>query len=100
MAARLAIGISSASTKRTINLSQLRKNKRKRADKTSGRKRPRNNDVEVIPADDHDDNETAEIVAAINANATVADTPAEAAASASVPAPSSPVRQDICYVYM
>jgi len=78
MAARLAIGISSASTKRTINLSQLRKNKRKRADKTSGRKHPRN-DVEVIPADDHDDDETAEIIAAINANATVADTPAEAA---------------------
>ena len=97
MAARLAIGISSASTKRTINLSQLRKNKRKRADKTSGRRRPSNNDVEVIPADDHDDNETAEIVAAINANATVADTPAE---SASVPAPSSPVRQDICYIIM
>jgi len=62
MAARLAIGISSASTKRTINLSQLRKNKRKRADKTSGRKRPRNNNVEVIPADyDYDDDETAEI---------------------------------------
>jgi len=98
MAARLAIGISSASTKRTINLSQLRKNKRKRADKTSGRKRPRNNDVEVIPADDHDDDETAEIVAAINANATVADTPADAAASPSSPSPSSPVRQDICYV--
>ena len=40
--------------------------------------------MEVIPADDHDDNETAEIVAAINANATVADTPAEAAASVCV----------------
>src|SRR6218665_2954255 len=36
---------------------QLRKNKRKRPDKTSGRKRPRLDDVDVIPAGDIDQDE-------------------------------------------
>jgi len=40
----------------TDNLTQLRRNKRKRADKTSDRKQPRlrDVDVEVEPADDAD----------------------------------------------
>jgi len=37
---------------RVINLTQLRRNKRKRRDKTSGRKRPRVADVDIIPAAD------------------------------------------------
>jgi len=46
-------------------LTQLRKNTRKRTDKTSGRKRPRLDDVDVIPAGDADDDEAAAIHAAI-----------------------------------
>ena len=34
------------------HLTQLRRNKRKRADKTSGRKQPRLDDVHVLPAGD------------------------------------------------
>jgi len=41
-------------TRRTLNLTQLRKNKRKRADLTSGRKRPRVNDIDVVAAGDAD----------------------------------------------
>jgi len=36
--------------RRKLNLMQLRKNKRNRPDKTSGRKRPRTADVDVIAA--------------------------------------------------
>jgi len=36
--------------RRTLNLTQLRKNKRNRPDRTSGRKRPRIADVDVIAA--------------------------------------------------
>jgi len=38
--------------RRKLNLTQLRKNKRSRSDKTSGRKRPRIADVDVIAAPD------------------------------------------------
>jgi len=41
LAARTAIGVTRNSKKCTINLTQLRKNTRKRADRTCGRKRPR-----------------------------------------------------------
>jgi SWIM zinc finger len=53
-AAKLSIGMSEETSRRTLSLTQLRKNKRKRPDKTSGRKRPRFNDVDVIPAGDAD----------------------------------------------
>ena len=57
IAAQMAIGIQDdQSTKRQLNLTQLRKNKRKKADKTSGRKRPRLGDLDVIPANDEDVN--------------------------------------------
>jgi len=42
-------------SRKPLNLTQLRKNKRKRQDKTSGRKRPRTNDVDVEPAGDADE---------------------------------------------
>ena len=40
-AARMAVGLQEEYERRLINLTQLLKNKRKRGDKTSGRKRPR-----------------------------------------------------------
>ena len=51
----------------TDNLTQLRRNKRKRADKTSGRKQPRlrDVDVEVEPADDADANVAMLLIAAV-----------------------------------
>lgn len=55
LASRMSIGIREAEpTRRVLNLTQLRRNKRKRADKVSGRKRPRVQDVDVRAADDHD----------------------------------------------
>jgi len=53
-AARMAIGLVEPVPRRRVNLTQLRRNKRKRPDKTAGRKRPRVNDLDVIPADDTD----------------------------------------------
>jgi len=57
MAAKMAVGMAVPDVHTgTDNLIQLRRNKRKRADKTSGRKQPRlrDVDVEVEPADDAD----------------------------------------------
>ena len=52
-AAQLAVGLTEAKdAKRRINITSLRRNKRKRPDKTTGRKRPRQGDVDVVPADD------------------------------------------------
>ena len=64
-AAQLAIGIREQASKKKLNLTQLRKNKRKRNDKTSGRKRPRIADVDVIPAGDVNDNELEQMIAAV-----------------------------------
>jgi hypothetical protein len=55
IAARRAIGLSVEEKRRVINLTQLRKNSRKRPDKTSGRKRPRIADVDVVAVGDHDE---------------------------------------------
>ena len=44
----------SGSNRRPISLTQLRRNKRKKADKTCGRKRPRVADTDVIAANDAD----------------------------------------------
>ena len=49
----------------TLNLTQLRRNKRKRADKTSGRKQPRLRDVDVEPADDADADVAALLIDAV-----------------------------------
>ena len=66
-AARLAVGMNSVSSNRRLNLTQLRKNKRKRVDKTSGRKRPRPNDVDVVPADDVEPGVAETLAASISA---------------------------------
>ena len=53
LAAKLSIGKSDdIKSKLKCNLTQLRKNSRTRKDKTSGRKRPRLADYDVIPAPD------------------------------------------------
>lgn len=67
MAAKLAIGCGGEHKRRKLNLTQLRRNKSKQADKTSGRKMPRLNDVDVVPADDADSEVTATLTAAITA---------------------------------
>jgi len=54
VAARRAVGIAGTDRRRVVNLTQLRRNKRKRADKTGGRKRPRTADVDVVAAPDAD----------------------------------------------
>ena len=77
-AAQLAIGLRESTSRKPLNLTQLRKNKRKRQDKTSGRKRPRADDVDVEPAGDADDD-----IAAIIANV-VADNNVEPAIDAVV----------------
>jgi len=52
VAAQKAIGLHVEAPRRVLNLTQLRRNKRKRADKTSGRKKPRVGDIDIIPAPD------------------------------------------------
>ena len=49
-AAKMAIGKQEDVTRRTLSLTQLRKNSRPKNSKTSGRKRPRPGDCDVIPA--------------------------------------------------
>jgi len=53
-AAKQAIGMHDDVQHRKLNLTQLRKNKRNRPDKTSGYTRPRTADVDVIAAPDAD----------------------------------------------
>jgi len=48
------LSLSTTEWRRIVNLTQLRRNKRKRADKTGGRKRPRAADVDVVAAPDAD----------------------------------------------
>ena len=70
LAARMAVGFTEKPKTRQLNLTKLRKNARKRPDKTSGRKRPRMQDVIVVGADDLDESMAAAITA---------DTPASSA---------------------
>ena len=65
MAAKLAVGCGGDAKRRKLNLTQLRRKKRKQADKTSGRKRPRLHDIDVVPADDAEPEVTATLTAAI-----------------------------------
>ena len=67
----MAIGLREDGARRPLNLTQLRKNKRKRPDKTSGRKRPRTDDVDVIPAGDINDDELQQLQSAVAATADV-----------------------------
>jgi len=75
-AAEMAIGMRKELPKRLLNLTLLRRNKRKQADKTSGRKRPRVDDVDIVPAPDADDN--APIIADLQNTIAVADAVADA----------------------
>jgi len=77
----MAIGLQdNAEPTRRINLTQLRRNKRKKADKTSGRKRPRQNDVDVVAAGDADPEVAQQLAAAVTHGTTSATATATAAA--------------------
>ena len=53
LAAKLSVGMPSSTQPKTINLSQLKRNSRKRSDKRGGRKKPRTNDIStILPAPD------------------------------------------------
>jgi len=54
VAARRAVGIAGTDRRRGVNLTRLRWNKQKRADKTGGRKRPRTADIDVVADPDAD----------------------------------------------
>jgi len=61
----MAAGLDETTKKTTVNLTQLRKNVRKRPDKTSNRKRPRVNDTDVVAAGDGDDATTSAVAVAV-----------------------------------
>jgi len=61
VAACMATGQKETTKKNTVNLTQLRKNVHKRSDKTSGRRRPRVHDTDVVAAGDSDDATTAAV---------------------------------------
>ena len=53
LAAKLSVGMPSSTQQKTINLSQLKRNSRKRSDKRGGRKKPRTDDIStILPAPD------------------------------------------------
>jgi len=92
-AAEMVIGMRKEVPKRQLNLTLLRRNKRKQSDKTSGRKRPRVDDVDGVPAPDIDNN--APIIAGLQ----------HAVALANVPLPAQevgdeedaePTNEDVC----
>jgi len=62
-AAQFAIGMQPEMKRKQLNLTQLRRNRRKAADKTSGRKRPRLDDVDVVAAGDAEVDPQLDIVA-------------------------------------
>ena len=81
LTAKMAIGLQdNGEPTWRINLTQLRHNKRKRADKTSGRKRPRQNDVDVIAAGDADPEVVQQLAAAVTQSTTSVTATATAAA--------------------
>ena len=67
-AARLAVGLSNSGrpTRRPLNLT--RRNKQRRADKTSGRKHPRAGDVDIVHAGDVNGDVATALTATITAN--------------------------------
>jgi len=64
----LAVGLSDSGrpTRRPLNLT--RRNKQRRADKTSGRKHPRVGDVDIVPAGDVSGDVATALTATITAN--------------------------------
>ena len=98
LAAKMAVGITSNTQKRTLSLTQLRKNIRKCPDKTSDRRRPRLDDVNVVAADDHDSEQTAQLHAAINVvTESAADDGTEPPTTSSSSSTTVSVRPDICH---
>jgi len=87
LAAQMAVGITKEVRKRTLKLTQLRKNTCKRPDKTSGRKRPRLADVDVVPADDHDSDQLSQMHAAISTGQEPSSSPPPQTASSSAAPP-------------
>jgi len=76
IAAKMAVGLPIGDAGgRKVNLTQLRHNKCKRADKTSGRKCQRVHDVDVIPASDADDDMTRQLVTAVTGTPVVMSLP-------------------------
>jgi len=61
----MAVGDKEQQQKRTLNLTQLRRNVRKRPNKTSGRKRSRLQDVDVVAAGDADEATASAVRAAL-----------------------------------
>lgn len=86
---RMVIGVTNNVTKRPVNLKQLARNKRKRADKTSGRKQPGVLDEDVIPAPRNDD----DVLPAQHDN----DEPTEDEADVSPVPEERELRDDVCY---
>ena len=62
----MAVGINGNSSKWTVNLTELRRNTRKCPDKTSGHKRLRLDNVQVVAAGDADDEVTAALHVAVS----------------------------------
>ena len=91
IAAKMAVGMPVSQRPRTLNLAQLRHNKRKRTDKTSGRKRPRLNDVDVEGADDADDDTATQLIPRVTGAGE-----ASSSQTTAVAAVSSDVDQSIC----
>ena len=62
----MAVGLRQDDTRRLLNLTQLFRNKRKKTDRTCGRKRLRADDVDVVPAGDAHSDVAETLVEAIN----------------------------------
>ena len=88
LAAKMSLGINEEVPKRPLNMTQLRRNKRKRGDKTSGRKHPRKNDVDAVPPNDTNPDLTDALLRDIIGN----DLP-----STPKPSQTPTISQEICY---
>jgi len=91
VAARTAVGDKQQQQKQTLNLTpdKPRRNVRKRPDKTSGRKRPRLQDVDVVAAGDANEATASAVRAAVRPTSPVESTGQESAAAT----PTSPATQ-------
>ena len=64
-AAQLAVGIDCKRVCWQLDLTQLHRNKRKRPDRTYGRKRPRADELEVVREGDVDEDDVATLVSVL-----------------------------------
>jgi len=83
---------------RKVNLKQLGRNRRKRADKTSGWKCPRVRDVDVIPAADADDDVTTQLVTAVTGTHPPEPELQELLPAAAEPAVVGDANHDVCAI--